>query len=695
MGLSSDLISQFVKVTNDSNKSKKESTAYGTVRIGSDGSEYVQLDGSEILTPVTSTAGIKDGDRVIVMLKNHTATVTGNLTDPSARSTVIDEEMLRVEKIISESLQADKAAIEELQAQDVAINGKLDAANANISNLATSKLDASVANITFATIKDLDATNAYIHNLETTYGDFMSLTTDNFSAINATIEGLNTQYANIDFSNIGKAAMEHFYASSGLIKDVVVENETITGELVGVTIRGDRIIADTIVAEKLVIEGEDGLYYRLNAGIDGVTQEQLATEEYQSKLHGENIIAKTITASKINVSDLVAFGATIGGFNITENSIYSGVKETIDNWTRGVYIDNDGQFCFGDSSNFIKGYKWLNNTYELGIKARYIYFGTELTDLNAFRSETINDMLNIDKKADDAAKTATNFLSYDATNGLQLGNNTSGSWDGLRAQILPSAYNILNQNGDVLASYGEKLIELGKDDSEAVISLCGDLCKIEYDANDEYLQLYGSHLRLNGLQSAALYCNYYDGASIGSKSYVETYIDQVIISSSDSQTLDPETGVGSWRTSSISVRPDGISIISDSVTINGVRYNGSKVLWHGSYQMSASQTVVLSEPVSVQTTGIVLVFSRYSSSTTHNYHFSTHFVPKGQIIMHGGCGHTFTMTTDGTFSLYAAKYLYLRDTTITGSDVNGQSGTGACGINYANNGFVLRYVIGV
>ena len=63
--------------------------------------------------------------------------------------------------------------------------------------------------------------------------------------------------------------------------------------------------------------------------------------------------------------------------------------------------------------------------------------------------------------------------------------------------------------------------------------------------------------------------------------------------------------------------------------------------------------------------------------------------------MHGGCGHTFLITNDGTFSLFATKYLYIHNTKIVGNDVNNASGTGNCGITYNNSAFVLRYVIGV
>lgn len=111
--------------------------------------------------------------------------------------------------------------------------------------------------------------------------------------------------------------------------------------------------------------------------------------------------------------------------------------------------------------------------------------------------------------------------------------------------------------------------------------------------------------------------------------------------------------------------------------------------------MSGSHEVKLSEPISKQRNGIVLVFSRYSSNTVQNYHFTYHFVPKLAVSMHGGCGSVFYMG-DVEGGYIAAKYLYIRDTTITGNDCNVSVLTDTnSGIKYTNNATVLRYVIGV
>lgn len=84
MNLSNNIVSEFVKMTNDSSSNKKDqSKIYGTVVLYGD-EKYVQLDGSDMITPADSTVHIKNGERVTVTIKDHTATIDGNLTDVSA-----------------------------------------------------------------------------------------------------------------------------------------------------------------------------------------------------------------------------------------------------------------------------------------------------------------------------------------------------------------------------------------------------------------------------------------------------------------------------------------------------------------------------------------------------------------------------------------------------------------------------------
>ena len=448
MGLSNDLISQFTKVTYDSNKTKKESIVYGTIVY--DGKTYVKLDGSDLLTPVTTTTDVKDGERVTVMIKNHTATVTGNISSPAARTesvTQLGNKVTSFDNVVAYELTTNdlysvNASIAQLEAILARLN-KVEAVQADIETL-----KAKYADLKRINADDITAIKASIEHLTATIGSFEDLSVEDITAANAEFEKLKSyvgdftyiagekadiKYAQISFANIDKAWMEEFYARSGIIEYVTADDLTVTGTIVGVTIKGDLIEGNTIVADKLVIKGEDGLYYKLNTqgvtdssymdsytkldetigALDGALMEDVYTTtgeqvysyvdsdenptyycvvdsvyykvvmaanaikveqtDYNS-LNGSIMIAKSITAEKISVSDLVAFDATIGGFAITSDSISTTIKDSDDNAVRGIYMDKTGQFNFGDSTNFVRYYKDEDGTYKLAIAAESILY---------------------------------------------------------------------------------------------------------------------------------------------------------------------------------------------------------------------------------------------------------------------------------------------------------------------------------
>lgn len=178
MGLSTELISQFAKITNDQKKSRiDEATLYGEV-VQCDDSICVRFDGSEQLTPVTTitekdengnitnfkygAASVKTGDRVSVSLKNHSATITGNLSDPPMGRTEVvtteDSILLKVDDKIKMQIDALGVKIDGL----VEITNGLENGTTTIDGacIKTGKIDAQYLNLTGAiTFGDLD-TNA-------------------------------------------------------------------------------------------------------------------------------------------------------------------------------------------------------------------------------------------------------------------------------------------------------------------------------------------------------------------------------------------------------------------------------------------------------------------------------------------------------------------------------------------------------
>lgn len=427
MSLSSDLVSQFAKIVQPEKKEQTEATVYGTVVVY-EGATYVKLDGSDLMTPIETTTDVKSGERVTVMVKNHTATITGNLSSPAARTgdvkdlgnkisefeiiiadkvsvEQLEAEIARIDTLVAENvtikerLTATEASVGSLEADNVVIKEKLTAHDASIENLEAKKIDAEVVEATYATIENLEATNATVNNLEATYGEFKDLATDKFTAIEADIDSLEVnklsaeqadlKYANIEFTNIGKAAIENFYAKSGIIKDLVVGDTTVTGKLVGITIVGDLIEGGTIKADKLVVLGSDGLYYKLNTDGVSVSAEQT---EYNS-LNGSIITAKTITAEKINVHDLVAFDATIGGFIISDSAIYSGAKSSASNTTRGIFLGKNGELNVGDETNYLKYYREITDETVYQVTKKTLTFKGEWDSATVY---TVDDVVTFD-----------------------------------------------------------------------------------------------------------------------------------------------------------------------------------------------------------------------------------------------------------------------------------------------------------
>ena len=142
--------------------------------------------------------------------------------------------------------------------------------------------------------------------------------------------------------------------------------------MVGVRIKGDLIEAGTLKADKLVVKGSDGIYYKLNIEGGATVSEQVSDEDLQNGLSGDIIVAKSITAEKVAVDDLVAFGATIGGFHIDNNSIHSEGKAALTNEDPGIYFDKDGQLSVGDGKNYLRYFKDENGEYKLEVSASSI-----------------------------------------------------------------------------------------------------------------------------------------------------------------------------------------------------------------------------------------------------------------------------------------------------------------------------------
>lgn len=150
--------------------------------------------------------------------------------------------------------------------------------------------------------------------------------------------------------------------------------------------------------------------------------------------------------------------------------------------------------------------------------------------------------------------------------------------------------------------------------------------------------------------------------------------------------------------------------LSNKPSINGVILEGNKtsedlgidiltdnqVLWGpGFYYMTANHTINLSQKVSEQKNGIVLVWQAYVDGQPQFYDFNYTFVPKHHTLVFPGRGVSCFLT-NSTATKIGTKYVYVHDDRIEGNNVNDDGATNrASGITTTNNYWVLVYVIGV
>ena len=124
--------------------------------------------------------------------------------------------------------------------------------------------------------------------------------------------------------------------------------------------------------------------------------------------------------------------------------------------------------------------------------------------------------------------------------------------------------------------------------------------------------------------------------------------------------------------------------------------NGNQVLWGPDYYyMHAGQTATLSQKVSEQKSGIVLVWQAYSNGAAQTYYFNFTFIPKWQVSVNPSRGVSCFLT-DSTAGVIGTKYVYVYDDKIVGNDANSNGATKRnSGITTTNNRWVLTHVLGV
>lgn len=246
MALSSNLISQFVKSTKDYDKNSVESTFYGTTVIY-DKKTYVRLDGSDLLTPVNTTADALDGERVTVLIKNHSATITGNVSSPAARTDRVEE--------IGTVASTNKLNIDAASGRITAVEGNFEILNSDYGNF--KELTAGRFSAVDGKFEKLSSVYATIDNLEAATGRISNLETTALTAESATIKTLQSDIASIDTLIFGSASGEVIQTSFANAVIAQLGNAQIKSAMID-SVSASKITSGAILTNNVQVKSEDG-----------------------------------------------------------------------------------------------------------------------------------------------------------------------------------------------------------------------------------------------------------------------------------------------------------------------------------------------------------------------------------------------------------------------------------------------------
>lgn len=200
--------------------------------------------------------------------------------------------------VTTDQLYADLAAIAIAELTTANIQ------NANIDWAQIKNLTAEIARITEAEIKTATITAAQIQDLNATVASIADARIQNATITAAQIQNLNAKVAEIVFLTASTGEFD-LATIKNLLSNALVLEEGLAGSMMitNLAVTSANLLNATI--GKLVIKGEDGKYYAVMVGSDGVihtqpaevTEDEIAAGETEG---GMQIVEETINAQSIN-----------------------------------------------------------------------------------------------------------------------------------------------------------------------------------------------------------------------------------------------------------------------------------------------------------------------------------------------------------------------------------------------------------
>lgn len=281
------------------------------------------------------TAGTITSDRLV--------STVGEFTNMIARDALIDSANIKDAAITTVKIKDGEITTAKIGDGQIT-SAKVGDLSADYAHVTNGVIDS--ATISYADVDDLNAnyahiTNSVIDNASISYADVDNLDTGVMTAVTATIgqanitelstKSLSSDFARIVSGKLDNVTLSMVYADTqktklmsiedGFINVATIKDASITAAKIG-SLDADVIDAGTLKADRLILRGDNGLYYQMNylASQDTgstITAQQLSTDEYKNYMHGSNLVAHSITADQITAG------------TITSNEILAGSIEAV------------------------------------------------------------------------------------------------------------------------------------------------------------------------------------------------------------------------------------------------------------------------------------------------------------------------------------------------------------------------------
>lgn len=250
-------------------------------------------------------------------------------------------------------------------------------------------------------------------------------------------------------------------AESGIIADSAINTAQIAdGSITSakiVSLNADVITSGTLATDRLLIRGENGLMYEINAEASGLTSEQLADEKFHDKLNGTVIVAESITAEQLAAESVTA-NKILAGAVTTDKLSASAV--TADKIAAGAITTQKVSSDFGSSLDLSS-----NESINLAVRdyAPKTFVRHE-APTGTFRVGDVWIQLPPDSKWNDVSGKAWADLADVTWGEIAMTEPRTHVWDGTK-WVLTVDYNAVVLNSTEIRQTSEKLeLKANKDD---------------------------------------------------------------------------------------------------------------------------------------------------------------------------------------------------------------------------------------